>query len=96
MCYSCDAKWQRGHVYQVPKLFLIEVAKKDGEVERTAKASTKEDPGEFFLEEFLKITLNAITRTLTPKTMRIVGFLRFNQVIILIDFGVCMILLTQN
>ena len=24
LCYSCDAKWSKGHVYTIPKLFLIE------------------------------------------------------------------------
>jgi hypothetical protein len=24
LCYSCDAKWSRGHVCVMPKLFLIE------------------------------------------------------------------------
>ncbi len=38
-------------------------------------------------EEFPEISLNAITQTPSPKTMRIVGFLQFSQVIILIDFG---------
>jgi len=51
------------------------------------EATGEEDPGEFFLEEFPEISLNAITGTPSPKTMRIVGFLRLHQVIILIDSG---------
>jgi hypothetical protein len=77
LCYSCDAKWQRGNVCQAPKLFLIEVTEEEGEDKQTAEAAIEEDPGQFFLEEFPKISLNAIIGTLTPKTMRIVGFLRF-------------------
>jgi hypothetical protein len=86
LCYSCDAKWQRGQVCQAPKLFLIEVVDKADDTEGK-DALVEEDPGNFFLEEFLEISLNAITGTPSPKTMRIVGFLRFNQVIILIDSG---------
>jgi hypothetical protein len=87
LCYSCDAKWQTGHVCQAPKLFLIEVIEEEGEVKQISEATAEEDPGQFFLEEFLEISLNAITGTPAPKTMPIVGFLRFSQVIILIDSG---------
>jgi hypothetical protein len=47
----------------------------------------KDDPNEFFLEEFLEISHNAIICHPSPKTMRIVGILRYQQVIILIDSG---------
>jgi len=87
LCYSCDAKWQKGHVCQAPKLFLIEATEEEGEVKQTAEAAAEEDPGQFFLEEFPETSLNAITRTPAPKTMRIMGFLRFRQVIILLDSG---------
>jgi hypothetical protein len=29
LCYTCDSKYTRGHVCQVPKLFLIEVVDKE-------------------------------------------------------------------
>jgi len=87
LCYSCDAKWTRGHVCQVPKLFLIEIAdQEEGEGGKTA-SQAEEDPGEFFLEEFPKISLNAITGSPSPKTMRIMGIIRFRKAIILIDSG---------
>jgi len=28
LCFSCDAKWFRGHVCEAPKLFMIEPWKK--------------------------------------------------------------------
>lgn len=87
LCYSCDAKWTRGHVCAVPKLFLIEAVQKEEEGNDTQAVPTEEDPGEFFLEEFLEISLNAITGTPNPKTMRIVGIIRFIRVIVLIDSG---------
>jgi hypothetical protein len=47
----------------------------------------EEDPGEFFLEEFPEISLNAIIGTPHPKTMRLVGFLKLYPIVILIDSG---------
>jgi hypothetical protein len=87
LCYYCDAKWSRGHVCMSPKLFIIE-GKATEEMEAEKQAETPdEDPGEFFLEEFPEISLNAITGTPSPNTMRIVGIIRFKEVIILLDSG---------
>jgi len=59
----------------VPKLFLIEaVAGEEAKAEKLA-APAEEDPGEFFLEEFPAISLNAITGTPSLKTMRIIGII---------------------
>jgi len=87
LCYSCDSKWTRGHVCAAPKLFLIEALEEGEETQGKMEAAGEEDPREFFLEEFPEISLNAITGTPSPKTMRIVGFFRLHQVIILIDSG---------
>jgi hypothetical protein len=45
----------------------------------------EEDPGEFFMEEFPEISLNAIIGSRSPKTMRIIGILRYQRVDVLID-----------
>jgi hypothetical protein len=74
-------------VCTVPKLFLIEAMQKGEEEEGNPVAPAEEDPGEFFLEEFPEISLNAITGTPSLKTMRIVGVIRFHRVIALIDSG---------
>ncbi len=71
----------------VPKLFLIEMLEGSNSDLDKGSGPAEEDPGEFFLEEFPKISLNAITGTPSPKTMRIVGYLRFQPVVILIDSG---------
>jgi hypothetical protein len=78
LCYSCNSKWTRGHVCQVPKLFLIEMVDKEDGKAMIAEPPGEEDPGEFFLEEFPKISLHAITGTPSPKTMRIIGFIKTN------------------
>jgi len=62
------------------------VDKEDGKA-MIAEPPGEEDPGEFFLEEFPKISLHAITGTPSPKTMRIIGFIKTNWIIILIDSG---------
>jgi hypothetical protein len=86
LCYSCDDKWSRGHVCAVPKLFLIEEVEGLKRVmEVIAPENEEEDPGQFFLDAEPEISLNAITGTPNPKTMRIMGIVKGQQVIILID-----------
>jgi hypothetical protein len=70
LCYSCDANWSRGHVCVVPKLSLIEVV----EEQVISIDKEEEDPGQFFLDEEPKISLNAITGTPNSKTMRLLEF----------------------
>jgi len=87
LCYTCDAKWTRGHVCAAPKLFILEAVEgAKGELVKNPD-QLEEDPGEFFLEEFLEISLNAITGSPSPKIMRVVGLLKFHQVVIIIDSG---------
>jgi hypothetical protein len=87
LCFNCDAKYSRGHVCIAPKLFVLE-AWEGGQEEISPEIVQKdEDPGEFFLEEFPEISLNAIVGSPSPKTMRIIGFLRYHRVTVLIDSG---------
>ena len=72
----------------VPKQFLIEVVEEHKEVTKVISIEKEEeDPGQFFLDEEPEISLNAITGTPNSKTMRLLGILRGQQVIILIDSG---------
>lgn len=85
MCYNCDSKWHQGHECVTTKLFVIEGI---DEGEALAKEQVpKPDPRDFSLEEFPKISLNAITGTPSPKTMKLVGVLNNQRVVILIDSG---------
>lgn len=85
--YSYGAKWTRGHVCVVPKLFLIEAVQKEDEGDENSAVPAEEDPREFFLEEFPEILLNAIIGTPSPKTMQMIGVIRFHKAIVLIDSG---------
>jgi len=88
LIYLCDTKWSRGYVCEGSKLFLIE------EIEEVVE----DDLASLVVEEVvsceentmkkLEISLNAITGTPTPKTMRLIGVLKNQQVIILIDSGI--------
>jgi hypothetical protein len=87
LCYLCDSKWSRGHVCTAPKLFLITAMEDVDAALVQDTPHVDKDPGEFFLEEFPKISLNAITGTPSPTAMQIVGFLKLYPVVILIDSG---------
>jgi hypothetical protein len=69
----------------VPKLFLIEEIVEQKKVADMVVDRGEEDPGQFFLDEELEISLNVITGTPNPKTMRIIRVLRNQQVVMLID-----------
>jgi hypothetical protein len=87
LCFNCDAKYSRGHVCIAPKLFVLEALEGGQEEISQEIAQLEKDPGEFFLEEFTKISLNAIVGSPSLKTMRIIGFLRYQRVTVLIDSG---------
>jgi hypothetical protein len=44
MCYSCDAKWSRGHVCDALKLFLIEEVEEDSIIVEEIVEKAEEDP----------------------------------------------------
>jgi hypothetical protein len=79
LCYLCDSKWTRGHVCAAPKLFLI------AEIEKLEDVNVVRELEDGEMEETLKISLNAITGTPNPRTMRLVGVLKNQQVVILIN-----------
>lgn len=83
----CNSKRSRGHFCAIPKLFLIEEIEWEKATNVNHNNKEKEDPGNVFLKEALEISLNAIIVTPSLKTIRIVGILRNQNVIILIDLG---------
>ena len=85
LCYSCDAKWSRGHVCDAPKLFLIEEVKEDSITVEEIVEKEEKDPRKIFMDQEPEISLNAIIETPNPKTMRMIGMIKGQEVTILID-----------
>jgi hypothetical protein len=81
LCYSCDSKWTKGHVCAAPKFFLIE------EVETLEDGNMVRELEDGEMEETPEISLIAITGTPNPRTMKLVGVLKNQQVVVLIDSG---------
>lgn len=71
----------------MPKLFLIEAAGEIDEEKFIEIPQEEDDTGQFFLEEFLEISLSAIIGTFSPKITRIVGILKYQKVTVLVDLG---------
>jgi hypothetical protein len=70
LCYSCDAKWSRGHVCTVPKLFFIEkIVEQKEVVDMVVVDKGEADPRQFFLDSEPEISLNAITGTPNPNPL---------------------------
>jgi hypothetical protein len=87
LCYSCDAKWHTGHKCPNPRLFVIESVELIEE-ERAAPFLEQQDLMEFdYNDGHPEISLHAITGSNHPKTMRIIGKIGNQRIVILIDSG---------
>lgn len=85
LCYNCDEKWSFKHVYKNPKLFLMEEWEpgdsgigEDVVCKMTSQGEENTGP---------EIFLHALTGSINPKTIRILGKIEGQQVVILIDSG---------
>ncbi|KAF5475612.1 hypothetical protein F2P56_007404, partial [Juglans regia] len=90
LCFHCDEKWHLGHVCKSPKIYFLQAADQNTEdkgeevfydstdMTETAPPTTLEGP---------TITLNALTGTPCPKTMRLHGHIGNASVLILVDTG---------
>jgi len=91
LCYNCDAKWQYGHKCQNPKLFLLDTEELVEKLELAAHSELEEqglDLIDFnYADSKPKISLQAITGSAHPKTMRVLGRINGQQLVILIDSG---------
>jgi hypothetical protein len=91
LCYNCDAKWQYGHTCQNPKLFLLDTEELVEELELAAQLKLEEQGLDFidfnYNDSKLEISLQAITGSAYPKTMRVLGSINGQQLVILIDSG---------
>lgn len=91
LCYNCEEKWNPAHKCKFPKLFLmtrLEVQIEDKIDEVYYDSSDVVEP---VLDSVVvdgttpTISLHAIFGSLSPNTMRLVGLIKNQQVVILID-----------
>ncbi|XP_041001674.1 uncharacterized protein LOC121247377 [Juglans microcarpa x Juglans regia] len=93
LCYNCDEKYQIGHRCSRPKLYLLEgleLGVEDYEEEEREETCHQGDMGVVSIAqqaELLVISLYAIVGVPSLKTMRLVGKIGKNLVIVLIDTG---------
>lgn len=92
LCYHCDSKWNPGHKCPNLKVFMVEGSEEF--IESAAYEQGKEGQSlvEAVMEEETQddnpnISLNAITGSVTSRTMRIKGRVSNQEVVILIDSG---------
>jgi len=92
LCYNCDEKWIPSHKCKSPTLYLLHATEPiidDTMVEEFVEPFDKCDPLEPIIQEVVEpeISLHALSGSIAPKTMRLVGFIRHKRVVILIDSG---------
>jgi hypothetical protein len=93
LCYNCDEKWNPSHKCQTPKIYLMHGMEVLGE-EKGEDVYYDSSTGEEMIQlpeiqecTDPEISLYAISGSLSPKTMRLVGKLKNQLVVILIDSG---------
>jgi hypothetical protein len=94
LCYNCDEKWNPAHKCKPPKLFLMHGC--DSFSEEKLEEVFYEDSldwGDHTVDPIVteaadpEISLHAIVGSVSPNTMRLVGSLRNQRVVILLDSG---------
>jgi hypothetical protein len=97
LCYNCDEKWVKGHRCREQKLFHMdvnvsvtvdEVSPKEiseEESEQTPPIPDIVDPANS--QEEAIISLHAISGIQTLQTLKIKGYIKYHQLVVLIDSG---------
>jgi hypothetical protein len=98
LCYNCDEKFQSGHRCNRPRLFLLEgVELGESEEIRVEEVLQKEEPEcETQEVELLGISLYALAGAPAPRTMRLMGRIKGQPLVILIDTGSTHSFVDQN
>jgi hypothetical protein len=93
LCYYYDDKWNLGHKCKSPKIYLL-IGMDFPDEDRGDEIffdSTDDTPtlGENAVLKGIEpaISLHAIARPMSPNTMRLVGFIQNQRVVILVDSG---------
>ncbi|GFZ10853.1 hypothetical protein Acr_22g0002510 [Actinidia rufa] len=87
LCFKCNERYTRGHQCKKKQLYAIDVD--DGEQEDYDQELPQDEGNEEVLEQEsdLQISINALTRLVSYRTMRVQGFVKKKEVVILIDIG---------
>jgi hypothetical protein len=92
LCYNCDDKYFLGHNCKEQKLFMAiseDISEEDietplvSELPETPNITPPSDPPEVELV----ISLNALTGFSAPQTLKLIGYIKHQKVIILVDSG---------
>ncbi|XP_035551124.1 uncharacterized protein LOC118349695 [Juglans regia] len=94
LCFNCDEKWNPLHTCKTPRIYLLEVNEEVCEeeeelpvVEIEQKPAQETPATPTSSKEELEISLAAIAGTPTMRTMRLLGSLCGEQMVILVDSG---------
>ncbi|CAL5376490.1 unnamed protein product [Camellia sinensis] len=84
LCFKCNEKYTRGHICKKNQLYALEVEQEDQEQVEDEGADVEEDQ---VPEEELQISINALSGSVSYRTMRVKGNVKKKLVMILIDSG---------
>lgn len=82
LCYRCDAKWMVGHRCKKKELSVM-LIEEEGETD----CDDSDNPPSPVEELVTKVSLNSVIGLSNPKTMKLKGLIRDNEVIVMIDPG---------
>lgn len=86
MCFRCNDRYTRDHICKKKQLYVLEG--EDGEEEQQLEGETEEEMEESQShDEELQISLNALTGSISYRTMRVKGNVKKKLINILIDSG---------
>jgi hypothetical protein len=92
LCYNCDDKYFAGHKCKEQKLFMAifeDISEEDVETPLVSESPKITDiiPPSDPPEVEPIISLNALTSFSTPQTLKLIGYIKHQKVIILVDSG---------
>ncbi len=85
LCFNCDSKYSRGHKCSEKKLFYIEGPSEEEEDEPISEEDRESNEESHDSQPI--ISYHAISSFSAPQTLKVVGFLKKQKVIVLIDSG---------
>lgn len=87
LCFKCDGRFHAGHQCRYKELHVL-IVKEDGmeyEYEEDYESEKEEDSPEF--SELAELSLNSVVGLSSPRTMKLRGSIRNEDVVVMIDSG---------